>query len=94
MSDNERFTLYKYYECLVNKLIKIRGSRKYLSDSLENKYATSINRLIDSFEFFDDIAILRGKREDDFAPVKNKDGVDSPKTAKELYEKYWNKMKK
>ena len=36
----------------------------------------------------------RGKREDDFAPVKNKDGVDSPKTAKELYEKYWNKMKK
>ena len=54
MSDNERFTLYKYYECLVNKLIKIRGSRKYLSDSLEEKYATSINRLIDSFEFFED----------------------------------------
>lgn len=52
MSDNERFTLYKYYECLVNKLIKIRGSRKYLSDSLEEKYATSINRLIDSFDFF------------------------------------------
>ena len=50
--------------------------------------------IFDSFEFFDDIAILRGKREDDFAPVKNKDGVDSPKTAKELYEKYWNKMKK
>ena len=54
MSDNERFTLYKYYECLVNKLIKIRGSRKYLSDSLEEKYATSINRLIDSFDFFED----------------------------------------
>ena len=46
--------------------------------------------IFDAFEFFDDIAILRGKREDDFAPVKNKDGVDSPKTAKELYEKYWN----
>ena len=26
--------------------------------------------------FFDDMAILRGKREDDFAPVKNKEGVD------------------
>ena len=50
--------------------------------------------IFDAFEFFDDIAILRGKREDDFAPVKNKDGVDSPKTAKELYEKYWNKIKK
>ena len=47
--------------------------------------------IFDAFEFFDDIAILRGKREDDFAPVKNKDGVDSPKTAKELYEKFWNK---
>ncbi len=50
--------------------------------------------IFDSFEFFNDIAILRGKREDDFAPVKNKDGVDSPKTAKELYEKYWERQKK
>ena len=47
--------------------------------------------IFDAFELFDDIAILRGKREDDFAPVKNKDGVDSPRTAKELYEKYWNR---
>ena len=46
--------------------------------------------IFDAFEFFDDIAILRGKREDDFAPVKNREGVDSPKTAKELYEKFWN----
>lgn len=50
--------------------------------------------IFDAFEFFDDIAILRGKREDDFAPVKNKEGVDSPKTAKELYEKYWERQKK
>ena len=48
--------------------------------------------IFDAFEFFDDIAILRGTREDDFAPVKNKDGVDSPKTAKELYEKFWNRQ--
>ena len=47
--------------------------------------------IFDAFEFFDDIAILRGRREDDFAPVKNKDGVDSPRTAKELYEKFWNR---
>ena len=49
--------------------------------------------IFDAFELFDDIAILRGKREDDFAPVKNKEGVDSPKTAKELYEKYWERQK-
>ena len=44
--------------------------------------------IFDAFEFFDDIAILRGKREEDFAPVKNKEGVDSPETAKELYENF------
>ena len=50
--------------------------------------------IFDAFEFFDNIAILRGKREDDFAPVKNREGVDSPKTAKELYEKYWERRKR
>ena len=50
--------------------------------------------IFDAFEFFDDIAILRGKREDDFAPVKNREGADSPKTAKELYEKYWERQEK
>ena len=56
----------------------------------ENSYKFE-SFIFDAFELFDDIAILRGKREDDFAPVKNKEGVDSPKTAKELYEKFWNK---
>lgn len=50
--------------------------------------------IFDSFELFDDIAILRGKREDDFAPVKNKEGVDSPETAKKLYEEYWENHKR
>lgn len=45
--------------------------------------------IFDSFEFFDQISILRGKREEDFAPVKNKEGVDSPETATKLYNHYW-----
>ena len=50
--------------------------------------------IFDAFEFFDDMAILRVKREDEFAPVKNKEGADSPKTAKELYEKFWQNAQK
>jgi len=46
--------------------------------------------IFDGFELFDNMGLLRVKREEEFAPVKNKDGADSPKTAKELYEKFWN----
>ena len=49
--------------------------------------------IFDSFKVFNDIAILRGKRENDFAPVKNKEGEDSPETAKKLYENYWKNNK-
>ena len=45
--------------------------------------------IFDAFNMFEHISILRGKRECDFAPIKNKDGVDSPKTAVELYKNYW-----
>ena len=47
--------------------------------------------IFDSFCLFDEIAILRGKREEDFAPIKNKDGTDCPGTAKKLYEEYMAK---
>lgn len=45
--------------------------------------------IFDSFEYFNQISILRGIREEDFAPVKNKEGVDSPETATKLYNEYW-----
>jgi len=44
--------------------------------------------LFDAFAFLDDMALLRVKREDEFAPVKNKTGEDSPETARELYLQY------
>ena len=48
--------------------------------------------LFDAFGEVDDMAILRVKREEEFAPVKNSDekGVDCPKTARELYKKFYN----
>ena len=45
--------------------------------------------IFDAWKYFDDIAILRGKREEDFAPVKNATGIDSPETAIKLYEAYY-----
>ena len=45
--------------------------------------------IFDAFNYFDNITILRGRREDDFAPIKNKNGVDSPETAIKLYNDYW-----
>lgn len=47
--------------------------------------------IFDSFGLFDEIAILRGVREEDFAPIKNAEGQDSPQTAKKLYEEYMKK---
>ena len=46
--------------------------------------------LFDAFSEVDDMAILRVKREEEFAPVKNADsaGVDCPETARNLYKKF------
>ena len=45
--------------------------------------------IFDGFNYFDNMTILRGIREEDFAPIKNKEGVDSPETAIKLYNEYW-----
>ena len=44
--------------------------------------------LFDAFESLDNMAILRVKREEEFAPVKNAEGVDSPETARALYKAF------
>ena len=81
------------YHSARKKNAYVNEEGKEISPEEPNSYKFE-SFIFDAFEFFDDIAILRGKREDDFEPVKNKEGVDSPKTAKELYEKYWERQKK
>jgi len=47
--------------------------------------------IFDAFAKMDNYKILRVKREDEFAPIKNAEGVDSPETALKLYNnKYGN----
>ena len=48
--------------------------------------------IFDAFEQLDDMVIFRVKREEEFAPIKNAEGKDSPETAKRLYEDYWKKQ--
>ena len=45
--------------------------------------------IFDAFDMLDDMAILRVKREEEFAPVKNAEGNDSPETARNLYVNFW-----
>ena len=58
-------------------------------EKLDNSISTDSEIYDNAIRIFDNISILRGKREEDFAPVKNLEGEDSPKTAKKLYENYW-----
>ncbi|MBR3887847.1 MAG: UDPGP type 1 family protein [Clostridia bacterium] len=44
--------------------------------------------LFDAFSQIPEFGLLRGKREEDFSPVKNATGVDSPETARRDYLKY------
>ena len=69
-----------------NSYLDLNGNLVVPEEPNSYKFETFI---FDSFNYVDDIAILRGAREVDFAPVKNKEGVDSPETAKKLYNEYW-----
>ena len=46
--------------------------------------------IFDAFESLNDMVIMRVKRNEEFAPIKNKEGVDSPETARKLYKDFYN----
>ena len=46
--------------------------------------------LFDAFSLLPEVGLYRGKREEDFSPVKNAEGVDSPETARRDYMNYHN----
>lgn len=67
-------------------------------DENENIVQNSIYKfekfIFDGFVFFDDMTLLRVNREEEFAPIKNAYGEDSPETAKKMYEDYIKTLKK
>lgn len=80
---HKAFKKAKYTDIETGEIIKPEKPNAY-------KYEAFI---FDAFERLDGMSILRVKREDEFAPLKNADGEDSPDTARELYKNYMERKK-
>ena len=70
----------KVYEILGEDAIEKIKQNPYIL--LDITYGIDFNKI-------DKMAIVRVNRKEEFAPVKNKIGVDSAETAKEAYIKYY-----
>lgn len=76
------------YHAAFKKSGYLNANGKFIEPDEPNvfKFETFI---FDAFTRYDDMTIMRVKREDEFAPVKNRTGNDSTETAVKLYnEKY------
>lgn len=82
-------------ERLVNTGLIMHRATKKNSHITSNGEFEEINTykfeafIFDAFSVAENISIFRTKREEEFAPIKNKDGDESPKTALELYRKFY-----
>ena len=81
---HKAFKKAKYIDVETGEIVKPEKPNAY-------KYEAFI---FDAFERLDNMSILRVKREDEFAPLKNADGEDSPDTARQLYINYMERKKK
>ena len=78
------------YHCAVKKNSYIDENLNEIIPNEPNSYKFEAF-IFDAFEFLDDISIMSINREEEFAPVKNAEGVDSPESAKKIYENYFSK---
>ena len=72
------------YHIAVKKADYIDSNGNFVKAEEPNAYKFE-QFIFDSYELFDGVCVLRVRREDEFAPIKNATGNDSPKTALELY---------
>jgi phosphoglucomutase len=79
------------YHTAIKKANYIDANGKEVTASKPNAYKFEMF-IFDSYEMFDDVVVLRVKREEEFAPIKNAEGQDSPETARKLYKDYMNKV--
>ena len=79
------------YHTAFKKATYIDDNGKLIKPETPNAYKFELF-IFDSYEMIGDVVVLRVKREEEFAPIKNAEGVDSPETARKLYTDYWNKQ--
>lgn len=79
------------YHTAVKKAKYIDSDGKLIIPEKPNAYKFELF-IFDSYEMLDNVVVLRVKREEEFAPIKNAEGTDSPETARKLYTAYWNRM--
>jgi UDP-N-acetylglucosamine/UDP-N-acetylgalactosamine diphosphorylase len=75
------------YHVAFKKANFLDENEKFVEVSEPNAYKFE-SFIFDAFKNYEDMSILRVKREDEFAPIKNATGSDSPETAIKLYEDF------
>lgn len=80
------------YHVAFKKSSYLDNNGKFIEVTEPNAYKFE-SFIFDAFEKYNNMSILRVKREDEFAPIKNAEGQDSPETAINLYEEYIKKIK-
>ena len=80
------------YHLAVKKNSYINEKKEEIIPTEPNSYKFE-TFIFDGFEYVDDMIVMQVDRDEEFAPIKNATGIDSPESAKTIYEKYWNKKK-
>ena len=76
------------YHCAHKKAKYIDENGELVVPEKPNAYKFE-SFIFDAFDMLKDMAILRVKREEEFAPIKNAEGTDSPETARKLYKDFY-----
>ncbi len=77
------------YHCAHKKIEYLNKEGQVVKPEEPNAYKFEAF-IFDAFKMLDEMAIFRVKREEEFAPIKNAKGKDSPKTALELYKNFYS----
>ena len=92
----------KLLDKIANQKLPYHGAKKknnYMGENGELIISNEVNSIkhemfiFDGFEMAENAIVFRVKREEEFAPIKNKEGEDSPETAVKMYGEYFEKTK-